>query len=136
MSTRNNQPLPPELIQAGLMQLTEARSAAMGGIASELQGILAATIAARDTDKAPQGVPEWAASTFAEANAAGSANGWKTVRAALARRTADLIARTVLAEGITGGSLAGFLGLDLYALSYEAWAEIVSVGPAMAEEAK
>lgn len=36
MTSSNNQPLPQELIQAGLMQLTEARSAAMGSIASEL----------------------------------------------------------------------------------------------------
>lgn len=136
MSTRNNQPLPPELIQAGLMQLTEARSAVMGGIASELQGILPAAIAARGTDRAPEGAPEWAASAFAEARAASPASSWKTVRAALAQRTADLIASTDLTEGITGGSLAGFLGLDLFTFCYEAWAEIESVGPAMAGEAK
>lgn len=128
--------IPAELAQEGIRQLTEARSAAMGSIAGELQTILPAAIAARDTNSVPEGIPEWAASAFAEARTACGSNGWKTVRVALARRTADLIARTFLADGITGESMAGFLGLDLFAFSYEAWAEIESVGPAMAGEAK
>lgn len=47
MTIINNQPLPQELIQAGHMQLTEARSAVMGGIASELVILPAASTFAK-----------------------------------------------------------------------------------------
>lgn len=128
--------VPAELAQEGIRQLTQARSAAMGSIAGELQAILPAIIAARATNRAPEGIPEWAASAFAEASTPGDVTGWRAVREHLARRTAHIISSTPLAERVTGASLAGFLELDLFAFSYEGWADIESVGPAMARGAK
>ncbi|MBI2277492.1 MAG: hypothetical protein HYU74_09090 [Dechloromonas sp.] len=127
--------VPAELAQEGIRQLIQARCAAMGSIAGELQAILPAAIAA-SASGIPEGLPDWAVSAFTEAGIKEGSICWKTARASLARRTADLIANTPLGEQVTGGSLAGFLGLDLFAFASEGWAEIEPVGTAMAGEAK
>lgn len=128
--------VPAELAQEGIRQLTRARSVTMGSIAGELHAILPAVIAASASNSTPEGIPDWAAIAFAEASMPGGGTCWRTVREHLARRTARLISSTPLGEGVTGGSLAGFLELDLFALSYEGWAPIESVGPAMARRAE
>lgn len=128
--------VPAELAQEGIRQLTQARSAAMGSIAAELQAILPAAIAVSASNRVPEGLPEWAASAFAGAGVSEGSICWQTVRAALAQRTADLISSTQLGEQVTGGSLAGFLTLDLFTFSSEGWAEIEPVGSAMAGESK
>lgn len=128
-------PLPLELTQAGLLQLTQARDAAMVGISNELQALLPAVAAALTDGSEPEGIPEWAAEAFTAAGMKEGRTCWKTLQEHLARRTAELIGTTPLAEQVTGGSLAGFLGLDLYAFAADGWSVVGNAGPGVAGEA-
>lgn len=125
-------PLPLELIQTGLQQVTQARDAAMVVISNELQALLPAVTKAIADNSEPEGIPEWAAEAFTAAGMKKGRTCWKTLQEHLARRTAELISATPLAEQVTGGSLAGFLGLDLYALAADGWPLVNGAGPGVA----
>jgi len=127
-------PLTQELTKAGLLQLTQARDAAMVGISNELQALLPAVATALADGSEPEGIPAWAAEAFTAAGMKEGRTCWKTLQEHLARRTAELIEVTPLAEQVTGGSLAGFLGLDLYALAADGWSVVGSARPGVAGE--
>ncbi len=122
-----NNSIPAELTRVGRQHLTDARSVAMSKVAEELRALQPLMVSGGSV---PEGTPAWAATAFV---AAGMKDGWpcwNTLRKHLAKRTANLIADSQLAEQITGESLARFLGLDLYSMAYEGWAEIEATGPA------
>lgn len=124
-------PVPQELIQTGLQQLTQVRDAAMAIISNELQALLPAVTAAIADNSEPEGVPEWAAEAFTAAGMKEARTCWKTLQEHLVRRTAELIGTTPLAENVSGRSLADFLGLDLYAFAAAGWPMIEGSEPGM-----
>jgi len=128
----NTAPLPLELIQTGLQQLTQARDAAMVVISNELQALLPAVTTAIADNSEPKGIPAWAEGAFTAAGMKEGRTCWKTLQEHLARRTAELIATSPLAEQVTGGSLAGFLGMDLYAFAADGWSMIEGAGTGVA----
>lgn len=125
-------PLPSELIQTSLQQLTQARDAAMVVISNELQALLPSAAKAIADNSEPEGIPEWAEGAFTAAGMKEGRTCWKTLQEHLARRTAELIGATPLAEHVTAGSLAGFLGLDLYAFAADGWPLVEGAGPGVA----
>lgn len=113
--------IPPKLAHTGLQELTQARDAAMLSIAHELKSLLPAMASAIASNMDPEGVPAWAEEAFTAAGMKEGRTCWKTLHEHLTRRTAELVGETFLASGVTGKSLAAFLGFDLQTLAADGW---------------
>lgn len=100
-----------ELASVGLQQLTLTRDAAMRIIGRELN-----TPAKSQTE-----LPEWILTEITKAGCVGLPPFWDTLREHLAGRTAYLISIAQFGKGVTGGSLAAFLGIELELFALEGW---------------
>lgn len=131
MNTNSIQ-LPPELARVGLLELTQARDAAMMSITHELQSLLPAMASAAASNEPPAGIPAWAEEAFTAAGMREGRTCWKTLHEHLTRRTAELVGATTLSNEVTGKSLADFLSLDLYEVAADGWSMIKVAEPSAA----
>lgn len=153
--------LSPELIQEARHLLSQGRTAAREAITAEIAAVFPLLVLAMETGEAPEGVPEWMRSAFAEAAMPDVTVDWAIGRARLSARTASLMAFSlahgfspdlaaaldrmgllhVPDEGTESGpaaslyALAKSVGVGLYEFASEAWAGVGMPLPATTEEA-
>lgn len=159
--TTSGPTLTPELTQEAHYLLTQARDDARQAITDELSAVFPLLVLAMKTGEAPEGVPEWMRSAFAEAAMPDVTMDWAIGRARLSARTANLMAFS-LARGLSPElaaaldrmgllhvpdedtesgpavslyALAKAVGVGLYEFASESWARLGMPLPAAAEEA-
>lgn len=110
-----------ELAQEGILQLTQTRNAAMRIIAGELATLLPSIGKMKDRGTTPEDLPQWLVSAYTEAGVLDGSLCPDILREHLSKRTAHLVRIAQLGEGVTGESLARFLGLDLHSLANDGW---------------
>ncbi len=121
MNTPTNTSLTPELVGVGMKQLESIRASAMAEVLREVRDTLPAWKTAKDAGTMPADVPEWISTCFTAAVLPAGGTHWETVRDAFALQTAKIIEEEPLCEHMTGGSLARFIGVGLFAFCRQGW---------------